>query len=112
MIYQPSNKQDLLNPRSTFNNIEEHERDLGRTPHLSLDLDLYLRMGVRETGSEIYDTTRPPPPLAAVHGEERERRPREREGGAAKREREREERRGEGREGGERRRGEREKVDG
>ncbi|KAF3587648.1 hypothetical protein F2Q69_00028900 [Brassica cretica] len=44
---------------------------------------------VRETGSEVYDTTRPPPPLAAVHGEERERRPREREGGAAKRERER-----------------------
>ncbi|KAG5391756.1 hypothetical protein IGI04_021719 [Brassica rapa subsp. trilocularis] len=61
---------------------------------------------VRETGSEVADTTRPPPPLAAVHGEERETRPREREGGAAKREREREERRGEEREGGERRRGE------
>ncbi|KAG5413445.1 hypothetical protein IGI04_001012 [Brassica rapa subsp. trilocularis] len=65
MVYQPNNNQDLLNPRSTFNNIEEHERDL------------------------VADTTRPPPPLAAVHGEERETRPREREGGAAKRERER-----------------------
>ncbi|KAG5389260.1 hypothetical protein IGI04_030801 [Brassica rapa subsp. trilocularis] len=28
---------------------------------------------VRETGSEIYNTKRPPPPLAAAHGEERER---------------------------------------
>ncbi|KAF3509995.1 hypothetical protein F2Q69_00004549 [Brassica cretica] len=51
------------------------------------DITLYLR--VRETGSEVYDTTQPPPPLAAVHGEERETWPREREGGAAKRERER-----------------------
>ena len=107
MIYQPSNKQDLLNPRSTFNNIEEHERDLGRTPHLSLDLDLYLRMGVRETGSEIYDTTRPPPPLAAAHGKERETRPRERKRRGE--EREREEECGEERERRGRRRGERER---
>ncbi|WZY95269.1 hypothetical protein YC2023_067599 [Brassica napus] len=28
---------------------------------------------VRETRSEIYNTKRPPPPLAAAHGEERER---------------------------------------
>ncbi|KAG5389047.1 hypothetical protein IGI04_030588, partial [Brassica rapa subsp. trilocularis] len=61
---------------------------------------------VRETGSEIYDTTRPPPPHAVAHGEERETRPGERErreGIAAKRERE--ERRGEERERGERRHG-------
>ena len=37
---------------------------------------------------ENTDTTRPPPPLAVPHGEERESRPREREGGAARRERE------------------------
>ena len=48
---------------------------------------------------EIRDATRPPPPLAAARGEERER-------GA---EREREEERGEVRERGERRRGERER---
>ncbi|WZZ69981.1 hypothetical protein YC2023_081351 [Brassica napus] len=67
MIYQPSNKQDLLNPRSTFNNIEEHERDLE----------------AREVRVEIRDATRPPPPLAAARGEEREERRRrgeEREG--------------------------------
>ena len=38
--------------------------------------------------SEVDDTTRLPPPLAAAHGEERETWPREREGGAATRERE------------------------
>ncbi|WZY87170.1 hypothetical protein YC2023_033554 [Brassica napus] len=92
MIYQPNNKQDLLNPRSTFNNIEEHERDLGRTPHLSLDLDLDLEWEAREVRVEIKDTTRPPPPLAAAHGEERESRPRERrEKEARQRERKRRE---------------------
>ncbi|KAG5373639.1 hypothetical protein IGI04_043043 [Brassica rapa subsp. trilocularis] len=157
---------DLLNPRSTFNNIEEHERDLGRTPHLSLDLDLDLkirdlqhhaatttirgcsRRGEREReercGEErekkerqrgererersstarasclrdfsaelrsrisderqgrwrlIYNTTRPPPPFAAAHGEEREREKRDavrrekRRRGSAGRERERDLRR-------------------
>ncbi|KAG5399679.1 hypothetical protein IGI04_014286 [Brassica rapa subsp. trilocularis] len=44
---------------------------------------------VRETGSEIYDTTRPPPPLAAAHSEERETRPGEREKEARRGERER-----------------------
>ncbi|KAG5408736.1 hypothetical protein IGI04_005055 [Brassica rapa subsp. trilocularis] len=72
MVYQPNNNQDLLNPRSTFNNIEEHERDLG----------------VRETGSEIYDTTQPPPPLAAANGKEIERFDRERERDREERERE------------------------
>ena len=50
MVYQPNNNQDLLNPRSTFNNIKEHERDLGRTPHLSLDLDLDLRIESKRNG--------------------------------------------------------------
>jgi len=43
MIYHPNNKHDLINPSNPFNNIKEHERDLGRTPHLSLDLDLRIR---------------------------------------------------------------------
>ncbi|WZZ60443.1 hypothetical protein YC2023_060550 [Brassica napus] len=60
MIYHPNNKQDLINPSNPFNNIKEHERDL-------------------ETGSEIYDTTRPPPPLMAANGKERERVGRERD---------------------------------
>lgn len=50
MDYQPNINQDLLNPRSTFNNIEEHERDLGRTPHLSLDPDLDLRIEGKRNG--------------------------------------------------------------
>jgi len=50
MIYHPNNKQDLINPSNPFNNIKEHERDLGRTPHLSLDLDLDLRIEGKRNG--------------------------------------------------------------
>ncbi|KAG5403924.1 hypothetical protein IGI04_010043 [Brassica rapa subsp. trilocularis] len=100
MIYQPNNKHDLLNPRSTFNNIEEHERDLGRTPHLSLDLVLDLRCEAREVRVENTDTTRPPPPLAVAHGEERESRPRERKRRGEEREREEPRRRERKRRGG------------
>ncbi|KAG5411337.1 hypothetical protein IGI04_007656 [Brassica rapa subsp. trilocularis] len=86
MIYQPNNKQDLINPSNPFNNIKEHGTDLGRTPHLSLDLD-GSEMQEREVRSEIDDATRLPPPLAAAHGEERESRPRERKRRGEERER-------------------------
>ncbi|KAG5383925.1 hypothetical protein IGI04_035395 [Brassica rapa subsp. trilocularis] len=103
MIYQPNNKQDLINPSNPFNNIKEHRTDLGRTPHLSLDLDLDLRIEAREVRVENTDTTRPPPPLAVAHGEERESSEREKEArrgererrAAAKREREEAARKGE-----------------
>ncbi|KAF3553367.1 hypothetical protein F2Q69_00012037 [Brassica cretica] len=55
--------------------------------------------------SEIGDNTRPPPPLAVAHGEERESQPGEREITRG----EREKRRGEEREKREARQGEREK---
>ena len=48
MVYQPNNRQDLINPSNPFNNINEHETDLDRTPHLSLDLD--LRIGGKRNG--------------------------------------------------------------
>ena len=51
MIYQPSINQDLNNPNSSFNNIKEHEQDLGRTPHLILDLDLDVK--TRDKRDEI-----------------------------------------------------------
>ena len=48
MIYHPNNNHDLINPSNSFNNINEHETDLDRTPHLSLDLD--LRIGGKRNG--------------------------------------------------------------
>ncbi|KAG5385161.1 hypothetical protein IGI04_036631 [Brassica rapa subsp. trilocularis] len=75
-----------------------HPRTLGPTqlkrtiPPLFLLLPVKSpALEVRETGSEIYDTTRPPPPLAAAHSEERETRPGEREKEARRGERERKE---------------------
>ena len=52
MIYQPNNKQDLINPSNPFNDIKEHRTDLGRTPHLSLDLDLDLEQETKGMRSE------------------------------------------------------------
>ena len=108
MVYQPNNNQDLLNSRSTFNNIEEHERDLGRTPHLSLDRDLDLRLGGKRKRDLRSMTPRGHTHHSRLLTARRERRGREREKGTRRGEREREETRRRERKRREAARGERE----